>query len=305
MARLPVVGGDDGNWGDILNDFLLASHAEDGTLRSASVASAQLADNAVTNTQLADNAVATASVQDGVITEAKLSSALQTKLNATPAAVEGAVDPERAAGIVAWWRFDEQSGVAAVDASGFGHHGRIAGGAMRVAGIKGTALQLNGTSRGATVANSPLLSLPDEFSISAWVRPSASATQAIVKKAANASVNGYELTISSSGRPFFRIHQVESGDTYRIDASSPIPTDNSAWTHVAATYNSATRAMYLYINGVQAAFGTGPTGVYSNDLPLVIGSEEDGLYPFTGLLDDVRLYDMALSAIQVTTIVNE
>src|SRR5579859_7965470 len=33
MARLPTPGGDDGNWGDILNGFLDVAHNPDGTLK--------------------------------------------------------------------------------------------------------------------------------------------------------------------------------------------------------------------------------------------------------------------------------
>jgi hypothetical protein len=36
-ARLPTVGGDDGNWGQILNDFLSVTHKSDGTLKDNSV----------------------------------------------------------------------------------------------------------------------------------------------------------------------------------------------------------------------------------------------------------------------------
>lgn len=42
MSRLPQVGGDDGNWGTILNDFLAVEHNSDGTLKAAAdIASAQ------------------------------------------------------------------------------------------------------------------------------------------------------------------------------------------------------------------------------------------------------------------------
>jgi len=41
MARLPVVGGDAGNWGTILNDYLQVSHASDGTLNSSVVGASQ------------------------------------------------------------------------------------------------------------------------------------------------------------------------------------------------------------------------------------------------------------------------
>src|ERR1700728_1305871 len=36
MSRLPIPGGDDGTWGDILNDFLDVSHNADGTLKAIS-----------------------------------------------------------------------------------------------------------------------------------------------------------------------------------------------------------------------------------------------------------------------------
>lgn len=41
MARLPIVGGDAGNWGTILNEYLQVSHASDGTLNSATVGATQ------------------------------------------------------------------------------------------------------------------------------------------------------------------------------------------------------------------------------------------------------------------------
>ena len=40
MARLPQPGGDSGNWGTILNDYLLASHNSDGSLKSSAVQAA-------------------------------------------------------------------------------------------------------------------------------------------------------------------------------------------------------------------------------------------------------------------------
>ena len=50
MARLPQPGGDDGNWGTILNDFLGQVHNTDGTLKANVVDSAALAPNAVDDT---------------------------------------------------------------------------------------------------------------------------------------------------------------------------------------------------------------------------------------------------------------
>jgi len=81
MARLPSPGGDNGNWGDILNDFLSQIHNGDGTLKANSVSAAALAPGAVD----------TASLQDGQITEVKLDNAVQTKLNTPTTIPDGSI----------------------------------------------------------------------------------------------------------------------------------------------------------------------------------------------------------------------
>ncbi len=43
MARLPKPGGDEGNWGDVLNAFLKHAHNSDGTLKDTGVLSEKLA----------------------------------------------------------------------------------------------------------------------------------------------------------------------------------------------------------------------------------------------------------------------
>ncbi len=61
MARLPIPGSDADSWGDILNDFLAATHASDGSLKPGIVGTQQL--------------------QDGSVNETKLDSSVQAKLN--------------------------------------------------------------------------------------------------------------------------------------------------------------------------------------------------------------------------------
>ncbi len=74
-SRLPTPGGDQGSWGDILNDFLEQSHASDGSLK----------DGVVTNAKVSATAA---------IAKTKLASDVQTSLdaadNAIPASQKGA-----------------------------------------------------------------------------------------------------------------------------------------------------------------------------------------------------------------------
>lgn len=72
MARLPQPGGDSGNWGYILNDYLAQTHNTDGTLKADSVGASQIQDDAITAVQ----------IQDGTISETLLTAGVQTKLNA-------------------------------------------------------------------------------------------------------------------------------------------------------------------------------------------------------------------------------
>lgn len=72
MARLPQPGGDAGNWGNILNEYLAQSHKTDGSLK----------DNSVTTSALAPNSVTAATISDDSITKTKLTPAVRAELEA-------------------------------------------------------------------------------------------------------------------------------------------------------------------------------------------------------------------------------
>ncbi len=87
MARLPQPGGDSGNWGDILNDYLSQTHKADGTLKDNSVGSTQLTDDAVTSDSLASASVAASSIVDGAVGTVKLSDDAVTEAKLADTAV--------------------------------------------------------------------------------------------------------------------------------------------------------------------------------------------------------------------------
>lgn len=110
--RLPTPGGDDGQWGDILNSFLGVSHASDGTLNSNVVGTSQIQAGAVTNTQLDTNtqtAIASVSskytVPAGGIPASDLATAVQTDLSAASTALQTA-------------QLGANGGVASLDSAG-------------------------------------------------------------------------------------------------------------------------------------------------------------------------------------------
>jgi uncharacterized repeat protein (TIGR02543 family) len=168
------------------------------------------------------------------------------------------------------------------------------------------ALDLNGTSQYAAVPDDASLDLTNQITLAAWIRPAEYDTADLIKKATNASIDGYELSLAttkndlSSRRPFFRINQVSKGDTYRVNATTVYPIDGT-WMHVAATFDGT--AMRLYINGVLEATMTPPAGttIATNDLPLTVGAQDGTTASrwFMGQMDDVRVYNRALSLSEI------
>ena len=173
------------------------------------------------------------------------------------------------------------------------------------AGKVGTyALDLNGTSQYAVVPDDASLDLTNNITIAAWIKPEQYATQDIIKKATNGITDGYELSLattktdSSSQRVFFRINQVASGDTYRINATTMYTIDGT-WMHVAATYDGTT--MRLYINGVLESSLANHSTIATNSLPLTIGAQDGTTASrwFMGWMDDARVYNRALSLAEI------
>jgi uncharacterized repeat protein (TIGR01451 family) len=214
--------------------------------------------------------------------------------------------------LVGCWQMEEGSGMVLVDGSSFGNDASVIGAPAWAAGKIGTyALDLNGSSDYALVPDDASLDLTTNVTVATWIKPEQYATKSIINKAVHGSVNGYELSLAmtksddSSQRAFFRINQVAQLDTCRINAATMYPIDGT-WMHVAATFDGT--IMKLYINGVLESSLTDPlcTLIATNNQPLGIGGQSDGLdnRQFMGWMDDVRVYNRALTLEQIQNLYN-
>ena len=98
-----------------------------------------------------------------------------------------------------------------------------------------------------------------------------------------------------------RFNQATSGDTFRINSTTTYPSNGTTWMHVAATYDGTT--IRLYVNGVQEGGNlAGPASIATNNLALGIGAQPDGASKLQGAMDDVRLYNTALSASEIAAL---
>ena len=211
-------------------------------------------------------------------------------------------DPNPSSPLVAHWTLDDGSGTSLQDDSDYGNDGTTHGGSSWVNVGSGTALHFDGASQYATVTNSSSLNITQTITMAAWVRPEKMATQYLIKKAEYANADGYELSLGSDGKIFFRFNQDSSGDTYRLESQTSYPFDGNTWVHIAATFDGA--VMKMYINGVEDNSLTlsSPQWININQLPLSIGAGINDFRGFQGILDDIYIYNEVLSPAEIATL---
>jgi hypothetical protein len=216
----------------------------------------------------------------------------------TSASVSVTVSNAAPSGLVAAYGFNEGAGTALTDLSGNGNTGTITGATWTTTGKFGNALAFNGTSAQVTIPNSASLQLTTGMTLEAWVYPTAIPTgwRSVITK----NVDRYYLMASSS-----QGNQPAAGGTWTAgnqNTFGPTVLAVNTWTHLAATFDGAT--VRLYVNGAQVASQAQTTPLASTNGTLQIGGDS---YPgefFAGRIDEVRIYNRALTAAQISTDMN-
>jgi hypothetical protein len=200
--------------------------------------------------------------------------------------------------------FDDGSGTVAVDASGNGHTGTLAGGAAWTTGRQGGAVSLDGSTGYVSLPADILVDVSD-FTIAAWVYWNGSRASERLFSFGSGTHRYMNLTPrSSAGVARFAISINGSRGERSIDGNAALPAGQ--WVHVAVTL--AGRSATLYVNG--AVVGTNPDMFLAPfRLPTTsqtwIGRSQVSTEPyFTGQIDDFRIYRGALSGDDVATLVN-
>jgi PKD repeat protein len=214
-----------------------------------------------------------------------------TKNASTPITVGSA---QSVSGLVAAYGFDEGTGVSLRDSSGRGNIGTVASATWVTSGKYGRALSFNGTSIGASVPDSASLDLTSGMTVEGWVYPTVtmSGWRTILAKHQSGSLVYYLHANSGSNRPATGIY---SGGERILTGTSVLPLN--VWTHLAATYDGTNQR--LYVNGVLVSTRA-QTGLIATSTGAVTvgGNSVWGEY-FKGLIDEVRIYNRALSASEI------
>ncbi len=202
------------------------------------------------------------------------------------------VRPLPPAGPIVHYKLDDGEGAIAVDSAN-GLDGILMGDPQWSAGVLDGALDFDGDGDYVDCGTNDVLNgLSDAITVSAWVsiRSVTTTWMSIVMKGETAwrlGVNG-----DTTG-----VHWAFTGGDRGWQAANSVtelPLDE--WHHIAGTYDRSVGATN-YVDGVAEAVNPDPDGVRTNEMPLLLGENPEATGRFyDGLLDDVRIYDRALSA---------
>lgn len=202
--------------------------------------------------------------------------------------------PPPSTGLVAAYAFNEGSGTVTSDRSGNGNTGTLSGATWTTAGHAGAALSFNGTTNRVNVNNSASLGLTSGMTLEAWVYPTALSSwrTVILKEGSGGLVFAlYAHDNVPTPAAYVRVGGVD----VRVAGLSPLPLNT--WTHLATTYDGTT--LRLYVNGGQVGSQAASGAIQVSTGLLRLGGNAVWGEWLAGRIDDVRIYNRALTAAEI------
>ncbi len=190
-------------------------------------------------------------------------------------------------GLVGYWPFCGN----ALDESGNNNHGTVNGAMLTTDrfGNAGSAYSFDGNSGIVTTDMDP----GNKFSICAWVKPINTAAS-LVSKYDNTNNSSFELIYNPERGLYCHV-----GLPYAA-TSAPLPLAN--WSFVSAVYDSVKLKIYLNGNQLVDSILANPP---SNDTPVSFGQSAWGGNKFIGSLDDIAIWNRALTPQEITQLYNQ
>jgi len=181
------------------------------------------------------------------------------------------------------------------------NNGTLLNGPTFTTGKLGQAISLDGSNDGVRVT--PTGSLTGNFTVAVWAKPNASTGKIIGTRSPNGQ--SFDMGIGSG---YGGVHSDIGDGTNWINtgADATLSVTNNTWYHIVEVVTNT--GYTIYVNGTQAGSGSWASNtplLYDANHVIAIGnSDENGVENFTGLLDDVRIYNRALSAADVYALYN-
>ena len=200
-------------------------------------------------------------------------------------------------GPIAAYPFEEGEGAVASDYVG-GHEGALSAEGVKWAeGKYGSGLKFEGSEGCVTIPDSTDLQLREEFTLESWVKPEGAMLHyPAIYKESTEGFPSYSLGIgfNTAGKPEGQIGK--QGKAHQ-DIAGSSSLEAGVWSHLALTYDGV--KLRLYINGELVATKYVDKPNSSTPGPLTIGCSALGAQHFKGRIDEVRIYNRALSPAEV------
>jgi len=217
----------------------------------------------------------------------------------------GAAYAASGSGVIAEYTFNDGAGNSVHDGAGWGRDGTLNGDARWVgAGKWGSAISFDGAGDYVSIdaePSGPLTS--DYFSVMAWVWLDATPTKVkhIVSKYSTNASEGFRMFVTPAGTLKAEMFSA----THHLYNSDPSPLTPGQWNHVGMTFDGRTMRMYVNAVEVGARSNIGQSALANSSMPLIIGSSSTpptNNNDFNGDIDELRIYDHALTATEIADI---
>jgi len=199
-----------------------------------------------------------------------------------------------ATGLVDWWAAEDNT----IDNMG-NNNGTLVGGATYANGEVGQAFLFDGSSGYVSISDSPSLDVATtNITIELWLKVNQTTPNSDWRGIVSKGNLSWQLEgIQGSGAVAFTINPTDPGlyGTRNIN--------DGLWHHVAGVYDGS--HLYIYVDGsLDTSTATTATFVAQTNDPLLLGANPHAPQPyyFNGLVDEVSIYNRALSAQQIQTI---
>jgi hypothetical protein len=192
--------------------------------------------------------------------------------------------------LIGWWKFDEGAGTTAADSSGNGRDIELVSTTWEE-GFAGSAVHFHGAGYGR---DREFSSTGNAITLCTWVWHEAF----IANRVERYVTVGPEIAVirkEADGRLHFYI---TPGGAFSHAYAGNVLVEGQ-WQHIAGTWDGA--AQRLYLNGEEVATLT-PSGVLGTGTMFRLSSPDGE--PLNGMLDEVRVYDRALSGREITAVMN-